>query len=536
MSNLILYALLKCKCVLYEYTSKNEFPTTGNSFNLYVDISNKNIYVWDESQNQYIKVSNGDLSDYYSKDEIQVLFDQITIEKLDVAENGFSSSYQLTIDGKSIGDKINIPRDLVVESGSVKECTVADTPVTGYVVGDKYIDLVLANSDNQHVYVLVSDLVDKVDLSNYYTKSEVDTALTSKADGVNGVATSTNKLATARKITLDGKITGNANFNGSNDITINTSEKFYKIDSANKSNYPYHRILHLSLDKAKYVDNSIMFEIRSRDENPKWCFGSVNIRQNSDNVNSVYKLKVLNCSDNFEVENLVCGFNKDFGNTYIDVFYKCGTYARTILYITHPETLSGTVTAYNSNEVLNTTDIDKLSSYEVYKSIEDAGKELYGSDYTYTSIRTAVLNNRSACDSIGQDISTTYIKDLSISGNTVTFTRGNNSTGTTEMYPIKSQLDAPLVDGATYKLGVLTSDITLTLPETATADIEVDFAIADTVHNINCDYLSLDVVANTYYQVIFSYDKALNMWFASVVSSDYISTTTAEVSTDETTY
>lgn len=95
-------------------------------------------------------------------------------------------------------------------------------------------------------------------------------------------------------------------------------------------------------------------------------------------------------------------------------------------------------------------------------------------------------------------------------------------------------LDDVLKSNSTYQLGILTSDITITLPETATADIEVDFAIADTVHNINCDYLSLDVVANTYYQIVFSYDKSLSRWFASVISSDYISTTTAEVLTDET--
>ena len=97
-------------------------------------------------------------------------------------------------------------------------------------------------------------------------------------------------------------------------------------------------------------------------------------------------------------------------------------------------------------------------------------------------------------------------------------------------------LDDVLKSNLTYQLGILTSDITLTLPETATSDIEVDFAIADTTYAIACEYLSLDVVADTYYQIVFSYDKALNMWFASVVSSDYNSiSTTAEVLIDETT-
>ena len=42
-------------------------------------------------------------------------------------------------------------------------------------------------------------------------------------------------------------------------------------------------------------------------------------------------------------------------------------------------------------------------------------------------------------------------------------------------------LDNTLKDGRKYQLGILSSDITLTLPETATNDIEVDFAVSDTV-------------------------------------------------------
>lgn len=95
-------------------------------------------------------------------------------------------------------------------------------------------------------------------------------------------------------------------------------------------------------------------------------------------------------------------------------------------------------------------------------------------------------------------------------------------------------LDDVLKSNGVYQLGILTSDITLTLPETATADIEVCFAIADTTYTINCDYLQLEVVSNTYYQILFSYDKALCTWFSSVISSDYTPITTAEVLTDET--
>lgn len=79
----------------------------------------------------------------------------------------------------------------------MKTVTAADTPVAGYKVGDKYIDLVLANAENSHIYVLVSDLVDSyaagngivitdnqisIDTTKVALKADVDTALENKAD------------------------------------------------------------------------------------------------------------------------------------------------------------------------------------------------------------------------------------------------------------------------------------------------------------------------------------------------------------------
>ena len=64
---------------------------------------------------------------------------------------------------QNIGKPINIPKDMVVQSATVEICTQANTPVQGYVVGDKYIDMVIANSDDTHLYILVRDLIDMTD-------------------------------------------------------------------------------------------------------------------------------------------------------------------------------------------------------------------------------------------------------------------------------------------------------------------------------------------------------------------------------------
>jgi len=85
---------------------------------------------------------------------------EYTIAKAASAESGYAATYNLKKDGVVVGASINIPKDMVVSSGEVKTCSTADTPVTGYKVGDKYIDLVLANADSSHIYILVSDLID----------------------------------------------------------------------------------------------------------------------------------------------------------------------------------------------------------------------------------------------------------------------------------------------------------------------------------------------------------------------------------------
>lgn len=55
---------------------------------------------------------------------------------------------------------IDIPKDMVVESGTVETVTTQDVPYPGAQVGDKYIDLILANATSSHVYIPVKDLVD----------------------------------------------------------------------------------------------------------------------------------------------------------------------------------------------------------------------------------------------------------------------------------------------------------------------------------------------------------------------------------------
>ena len=70
-----------------------------------------------------------------------------------------ANSYDAQTNPATLIGKIDIPKDLVVTSGTVGTVTVADEPYEGAVVGDKYIDLAIANQ-TEHIYIPANSLVD----------------------------------------------------------------------------------------------------------------------------------------------------------------------------------------------------------------------------------------------------------------------------------------------------------------------------------------------------------------------------------------
>lgn len=88
----------------------------------------------------------------------------VTITEQGTAETGYAKTYVISQGGSALSTKINIPKDFLVKSGQVKTVSTANNPVTGYQVGDKYIDFVINTTDDSetddHMYILVSDLVE----------------------------------------------------------------------------------------------------------------------------------------------------------------------------------------------------------------------------------------------------------------------------------------------------------------------------------------------------------------------------------------
>lgn len=83
---------------------------------------------------------------------------EYSIKKLEAANEGMSASYQLTKDGKEVGAIIDIPKDMVVKSGTV--VTKAEAGAWGEA--GTYLELTLANATSDKVYINVGDLIEYV--------------------------------------------------------------------------------------------------------------------------------------------------------------------------------------------------------------------------------------------------------------------------------------------------------------------------------------------------------------------------------------
>lgn len=91
----------------------------------------------------------------------EVTVPEYSIKKLDAATEGMSASYQLTKDGAVVGAVIDIPKDMVVKSGSVQTFAAGEVPA-GVTEAGTYIVLVLANATSDKLYIKVDDLIEYV--------------------------------------------------------------------------------------------------------------------------------------------------------------------------------------------------------------------------------------------------------------------------------------------------------------------------------------------------------------------------------------
>lgn len=89
----------------------------------------------------------------------------VSVEKQETAESGYFATYVIKQGGTAVtGPKINIPKDYLVKSASIKTVTEDDEPYSGAKVGDKYFDFVInvkeGSATDEHLYLPVNELVD----------------------------------------------------------------------------------------------------------------------------------------------------------------------------------------------------------------------------------------------------------------------------------------------------------------------------------------------------------------------------------------
>lgn len=226
------------------------------------------------------------------------------------------------------------------------------------------------------------------------------------------------KLATARTITLGGLSSGSATFDGSGNITIDNwgygTKKYITNGSVEK---PYFRIAYAARD-TNYYDASMILVIDSGHSGGG--FGIVKVAMRNNNISTANQstcvVKWLVRQGFAASQIFVKGNAPAGGEQYADLYFKsAGTYDAI------------TVTALSMGGRGSTA---KSWTF-------DSGDPRAAADirtYTYTvegsDDGTALNATKATQDSAGQQINTTYIKALSVSGQTITYTKGNGSTGT----------------------------------------------------------------------------------------------------------
>ena len=308
-------------------------------------------------------------------------------------------------------------------STSYQLCLTSQHPVY-YYDGTNLVD---------YVYSLLDNKSDVGHTHNYAGSSSAG-----------GVANSATKLATTRNISANDDYIMNFNFDGSGNVSTQLRAYNAIIAVANVNNYPYHRFAKLDTLTDSYQDRVTNLLITQDFNGGGWGICRIVLRTNnqSNTLSSASVDWLVRCG--LAADSVQIGLYTKDGSTYADAFFKTvGTYWSTTIRNLGSGSrgnIGRTWTFINSSETNNTTTTDKKTSYEVYVSLADAGTALHNQAYTSTitgvDVGTVKYANTSGSatsatkDSANQQINTTYIKGLSANGKTITYTKGDNKTGT----------------------------------------------------------------------------------------------------------
>ena len=243
---------------------------------------------------------------------------------------------------------------------------------------------------------------------------------------------SATKLVTARNIALNGDLMGNANFDGSANITINGYMSYCNAIVSNTNTYPWRRIAKVNEITGNYSDGCILLYISEGFNGGYYGIARVCIRTDnlSTGANASCSIQWIS-RYGYGLDSLKIAMYKTTGKAYYDVFLKMrGVYVSVVIRTLQDQRggLGKRFTLVNSTETTNAA-----SHTEAYATIEDAATAIH--NQAYTSIAqgydVATVHNADMVDGIHAN---GLFTNLSNSGNSLSITVGGTNKTLTVNY------------------------------------------------------------------------------------------------------
>ena len=243
---------------------------------------------------------------------------------------------------------------------------------------------------------------------------------------------SATKLVTARNIALNGDFTGNANFDGSANITINGYMSYCNATVSNTNTYPWRRIAKVNELTGNWSDGCILLYISEGFIGGSYGIARVYIRTDNLSTGANASCSIQWISRNgYGLDSLKIAMYKTTGKAYYDVFLKMrGMHASVVIRMLQDQRggLGKKFTLVNSTETSNAA-----SHTEAYATIEDAATAIH--NQAYTSIAqgsdVATVHNADMVDGIH---ASGLFTNLSNSGNSLSITVGGTNKTLTVNY------------------------------------------------------------------------------------------------------
>nr|DAV15813.1 MAG TPA: tail protein [Caudoviricetes sp.] len=243
---------------------------------------------------------------------------------------------------------------------------------------------------------------------------------------------SATKLVTARNIALYGDLMGNANFDGSANITINGYMSYCNATVSNTNTYPWRRIAKVNEITGNYSDGCILLYISEGFIGGSYGIARVYIRTDNLSTGANASCSIQWISRNgYGLDSLKIAMYKTTGKAYYDVFLKMrGAHASVVIRTLQDQRggLGKRFTLVNSTETSNAA-----SHTEAYATIEDAATAIH--NQAYTSIAqgsdVATVHNADMVDGIH---ASGLFTNLSNSGNSLSITVGGTNKTLTVNY------------------------------------------------------------------------------------------------------